>query len=197
MKWKKFLGLLAEYPFLDRDLVWRNTADDLKKFVCTKVGYIAFRPFEKLDLSAKYAEKSSPLPTKYQYVRMSSYEVTQYEISFHIEGEADGTRYRHVDGDRGDGSIQAHIDQLMEWFQNCEAFDGKQLIWERIIKRTVKGSSYAGITEMNLEIYLFPRAYRFRQILHQPLRPANPSTVAYVTGASMPPIIPGTLSAAG
>ena len=154
MKWSKFLQLCARHPFIVSDLNWGGEAN--KEFVRTKVGFIACRPFESLDLSTKESSSSTPLKSEYRFVKMECYKVTQYELYFHVEGEGRGTRLRYVGPNIGDGSIQAHIDEIIDWFEDCEVFRGKQLIWERVIKRTMSGSSYAGMTQMNLEIYLFP-----------------------------------------
>lgn len=191
MKWKKFRELQAQYPFLAHDLNWRGVLRDTKEFVRTKVGFIAFRPFEKLDLSAKHSSSSTPLKSDYVHVKMECYRAVEYQLSFHVEGEGDGTRLRYVTTDIGDGSIQAHIDDVTRWFEGCEVFRGKQLIWERIVKRTVSGSSHAGLTDMSLEIYLFPRFYRFKPMPRTPLPPPDPAYMAYINGEPMPPIVPG------
>ena len=193
MKWNKFQELQAQYPFLVHDLSWRGVMHGTKQFIRTKVGFIAFRPFEKLDLSAKYSSSFTPLKSKHVHIEMGCYKAVEYQLSFHVEGEDDGTRLRYVTTDIGDGSIQDHIDDVTKWFEGCEVFRGKQLIWERVVKRTVSGSSHAGLTEMNLEIYLFPRFYRFKPIPMPPTRPVDKAAIAYMNGTPLPPIIPGTL----
>jgi len=194
MKWKKFLELQAQYPFLAYDLNWRGALRNPKEFVRTKVGFIAFRPFKRLDLSAKYSSSGTPLKSEYVHVKMECYKSVEYQLRFHVEGEDDSIRLRYVTTDIGDGSIQAHIDDVTRWFEGCEVFRCKQLIWERVIKRTVSGSSHAGLTNMSLEIYLFPQFYRFKPMPRMPLPPPDPAHISYVTGAPVPPIIPGTLS---
>ncbi len=165
---------------------------DLKEFVQTKVSFIAFRPFEKLDLSEKYSSSSVPLESRYVHVEMERYKAVEYQLIFHVEGQCDGTRLRYVSDDVGDGSIQAHIDDITKWFEGCEVFHGKHLIWERVVKRTVSGSSHTGLTEMSLEIYPFPQFYRFRPIPRKLSPPKDPARIAYLTGAPMPPIIPSS-----
>jgi hypothetical protein len=197
MKWKKFRDLQAQYPFLAKDLNWRGVQRDSKEFVRTKIGFITFRPFESLNLAARHSSSSTPLRSNYSNVEMECYTATEYQLCFHVEGEQEVTRGRFVTTDVGDGSIQAHIDDVTKWFEGCEVFRGKQLIWERVVKRTVNGSSHVGLSQMNLEIYLFPRFYRFKPMPRTPVPSPDPAHVAYVTGAPMPPIIPGTLSFAG
>lgn len=197
MKWKKFREIQAQYPFLSHDLNWRGVLRDTKEFVRTKVGFIAFRPFEKLDLFAKQSSSGTPLKSNYVHVKMECYKAVEYQLSFHVEGEDNSARLRYVTTDIGDGSIQAHIDDVTRWFEGCEVFRGKQLVWERVVKRTVRGSSHAGLTDMSLEIYLFPRFYRFKPMTRTPLPSVNPATIAYMNGAPMPPIIPRTLGFAG
>lgn len=177
MKWNKFLGLQRQHPFLAQDLNWRGVLPNMKEFVRTKVNYIAFRPFESLDL---YTGPSSGT---------SGTSAVEYQLVFHVEGEYDNARLRDVTTD----SIQAHIDMVMLLFETCEDFRGKQLIWERIVKRTVRGSVNTGLlTGMDLEIYLFPRFYRFRPMPKPPSRPVSQSVIAYMTGGQIPPILPGT-----
>ncbi len=194
MKWKKFLELQAQHPFLGHDLNWRGVLRGYKEFVRTKVSFIAFRPFDKLDLTAKTASSGTPLKSYNVHVKMECYKAVEYQLNFHVEGEDNVTRLRYVTTDIGDGSIQAHIDDVIRWFEGCEDFRDKQLIWERVVKRTVSGSSHVGLTDMSLEIYLFPRFYRFRPVPRTPLPPPDPAHVAYVTEVPMTPIIPRTLS---
>ena len=199
MKWKKFLDLRAEHPFLEHYLTsFRCAPRDIKEFVRTKVSFIAFRPFERLALAVKATSSSTPLKSNFVHAKMECYEAVEYHLGFHVEGEAEGSRLRYITTtDVGDGSIQAHIDDITKWFESYDGFRGKQLVWDWIVRRTMSGSSYIGLTEMSLEIYLFPRSYRFKPMPRVPLPPPDPAHMAYVTGAPMPPIIPGALSSAG
>ncbi len=191
MKWSKFQELTAKHPFLTHDLTWRGASKTNKEFIRTKVGFIAPRPFEKLDLASKATSSGTPLSSKYVHAQMESYKAVSYQISFHIEDEPEASRLRYITSDVGDGSIQAHIDDITTWFESCDAFRGKQIIWERVVRRTVSGSSFVGLSSMNLEFYLFPKFYRFRTIpIDRPV--TNPARYAYFTGGEMPPIIPGS-----
>ncbi len=190
MKWNKFQDELKKHPFLAHDLTWRGVGRFTKEFVRTKVGYIAFRPFETLNMSAVGSSIGIPLKSKYIHAKEECYHNVDYQISFHIEGENDGSRLRYVTDDEGKIGIQAHIDDIQQWFDNCFGFIDKQLVWERVIKRTTRGSSRAGLTEMNLEIYLFPKFYRFKPMPRVPLPPPDPAYTAYLRHEKMPPIIP-------
>lgn len=165
MKWKKFLELQARNPSLLHDLQWRVVlaGREIREFVRTKVGFIAYRPFEKLDLNTKPPMDITRLDRTYACVPAESYVGVEYDLIFHYEGEAPGSCGRIVTSnsmDVGDGSIQAHIDSITRWFEsNIKAFQGKRIVWERVIKRTVSGGIYTGLASMNLEIYLFPPAY--------------------------------------
>lgn len=180
MKWEKFLKLINKHPFIEQDLRHKkNISPTTKEFVKKKVGFIAFRPFESLDLSSRSSSGASAV---------------EYQLAFRVEGEYDKVRLRDV----GTNSIQFHIDLIMLWAETCEDFLGKQLIWERIVKRTVRGSVNTGLlTGMDLEIYLFPRFYRFRPMPRPPSRRADPSIIAYMNGEPLPPIIPGTVRFVG
>ncbi len=157
MRWKKFRKLQAQYPFLEHDLGWGCVLPKIKKFVRTKVDYIAFRPFDELELNAKPVSTGTPLQSDYVHVKMVEYYKTvDYHLIFHIEGEEQGARLRYVTDQIGDGSIQAHIDDVTKWFEGCELFRGKKLIWERVIKQATSGSTLMGMSNMSLEIYEFP-----------------------------------------
>ena len=190
MKWNKFQEKLQKYPFLEQDLIWRSPSRFTKEFVRTKVGYIAFRLFETLDMSAVGSSIGTPLESKYIHAKEECYHNVDYQISFHIEGEDDGARLRYVTDDEGKIGIQAHIDDIQQWFDSCFGFKDKQLVWERVIKRTTRGSSRAGLTEMNLEIYMFPQFYRFKPRPRVPLPLPDPAYLAYLRNEPMPPIIP-------
>lgn len=192
MKWRKFSDLQRRHPFIMDYLTWNGSFCGNKEFVQERVGFIAFRPFDKLSLSEKDSSSGTSLPSEYQHVQMERYEIVQYRLVFHVEFEPDGSRQRFLGTDIGDGSLQAHIDDVTEWFQNCRDFDDKQLVWERVVKYTVTGSTRRGISEMNLEIYPFPRFYRFRAIRRHVYQ-GNPSGASDLNNGELPPLIPGTL----
>lgn len=195
VKWNKFLEMQRQYPSLAHNINWRGIVQDPHDFVRTKLEYVAFRTFEKLDLATtKSSSSSTPLPSPYQHVRFESFVLVEFKLVFHTEYEPNGSRERLVYDDVGNGSIQAHIDEIAAWHASCQAFRGQQLVWECIVKRTVSGSTHVGISNMRLEIYRFPKHYRFKAMPRQQLPPANEATIAYMTGGHMPPIIPGTLS---
>lgn len=192
MKWRTFSALQRRHLFIKDDLTWNGSSHGNKEFVQERVGFIAFRPFDKLSLSEKNSSSSTPLPSEYRHVQMEWYKSVQYRLVFHVEFEPDGSRQRFLGTDIGDGSLQAHIDDVTEWFQSCRAFDDKQLVWERVVKYTVTGSTRRGISEMNLEIYPFPRFYRFRAIRRHVYQ-GNPSGTSDLDNEELPPLIPGTL----
>ena len=194
MKWNRFCKLKEKHPFVSIDLRHeKNISHSTKEFVKKKVGFIAFRPFDSLDLSRKCSLICIP-PTIDPSECCRSVE---YHMRFHIEGEDDGIRLWFVGNHIGDGSIQANIDHVTNALELKGELRGKQLVWERVVKYIFSGSSHAGITVLNLEIYQFPRFYRFRPIPRTPSRPVNPSVIAYMTGGPMPPIIPGTTKFVG
>lgn len=201
MKWKKFLVVSQQHPAIAHDLCWRGnpvpSGGQLKEFVRTKVGFIAFRPFESLDFQSRGSSTEEPLPGKYRYASIASYSAIEWLLVFHIELEKSGTRLRYVNSGYSPGRIQDHMDEIRQWHHRCEAFKGRQIIWERAVKRTVKGSSNTGLTEMNLEIYQFPPRWGFISmpsakpvtLTAEMLRDREASR-AYVHGSEFPPIIP-------
>ena len=158
MKWKKFEELAILHPYVYRDLQFHAGSRVMKELVRTKVGFIAFRPFDKLDLTAKSESRSEPFRRNNPHCIKSHYESVEYIVSFHVEGEREDSRLRFV-GPLDGGRIQDCIDHLVEWFEGCESFRGKKLIWERVTKRSVSGSWHL-VSNINLEIYPFPPDYR-------------------------------------
>jgi len=143
--------------------MWTNGNRNLKEFVRTKVGFIAYRPFETINLlTARESVVSWQMKSDYEFVQMHSWKAVNYDLWFHVEGEGESTRVRFMSPDIGNGSIQAHMEEISKWFAGSQYFRGKQLIWERIVKKTKSGSSHAGTTEINFEIFLFPKGYGFR-----------------------------------
>ena len=208
MKWAKFLELKEKYPFIEECILSTSFASerdrqhnrkDCKEFVRTKIGFIAIRPFESLNLAEKGSWRSSPIAGEehLKYAKMECFESTYFQISFHVEGEPDGSRGRFVYASSELSSIQDHIDEITKWFEGCEAFLGKQLIWEWIARREKSGSSHVTLSQMNVEIYLFPKFYRFKPERRKKwtLPPVDPALKAYLNNERMPPIMPGPIAA--
>jgi hypothetical protein len=203
MKWKKFLEIEVKHPTLRRDLGLNGQGQgEVKDFVRTKVDYIAFRPFESLDLLQKSSSSSDELQGLCDSISGSrTYNYVEFALGFHIRLEEDwGTRVRHVDASVGSGSIQAHIDDVLLCFEHDKKLEGKQPFWECITKRTLKGSLRHGLTSMILEIYQFPRHYGLFPIKRSVETVSGPKpdyTHSYYSDEKPPgPIIPGTLKSA-
>src|SRR5581483_5232841 len=80
MKWANFRDIRLQNRWLDdphvrRVMAWHFSLDDLREFIRKKVSFIAFRPFEKLDLKAKRFE-----------MREGQDAWVNYFLFFHFEG---------------------------------------------------------------------------------------------------------------
>ncbi len=189
MKWNKFQEMMYRHPFLVDDLNSVGIVKkgkEIKEFVRTRVGFIAFRPFEKLDLASKTVSNGERLPSDYVYAKLERFTRVDYDLMFHHEGEPEGSRGRNVFSDKGDGSIQAHIDDVTKQFETLEHYRGKQLIWDRVIKRTLHGSSHMP-AKIDLEIYLFPQGYRLKPMPRIPVPPIDPGHLAWMNYEPCPP----------
>ncbi len=196
MKWKKYRDLQVKCPFIADDLCWGFIYPNTKDFVRTRISFIAFRPFESLDLSAKQTSTRS-LGGDCTSSEIPCCKTVDYKVVFHVQFEENATRLFQVTDDKGDGSIQAHIDDVTTWFDSQEEFVGKQLVWDRVVKRTAnRVLQTRQITNMSLEIYLFPKFYRFKPMPSRPYSPPNPEYDAWVKEKPLPPILPGTLKSA-
>lgn len=196
MKWKKFMDLKAKHPFLEQDLDWIDEPhqSNLREFVRTKIEFIAFRSFHELDLNMKPVSVSTPIAGSDGQTMTRYYNKTvEYKISFRAEDEADCARRRYVAARFRPDSILDHINEVTAWFEYCDEFHGKQLVWERIVKRTKNGSSHTGITKIKLEIYQFPKFYRSRPVSRLLSSRPELATIAWMAGSKLPQISPETL----
>jgi len=197
MKWNKYQQQTAQYPWLNQVLgfnFWNHWAHKTAKEIVKKhVGYIAFRPFASLDMKATTTSTSNILPdARYQHVQMEMYTRCDYSIYATVVGD-EHERIKFTD----DGTtVEQCIDAYKEWFVKCDVFKDRRLLLTRVIKRTISGSSYTGLTNVNFEIYEFPIGER---VVVHPVQTPEPQIdpydrevmTAYVSGTPMPPIRPG------
>lgn len=191
MKWKKFQDLVRKHPFVASEVSLLGVRLDNKEFVKRYVGFIAFRPFSSLDLNARSTFEVKSLDPEVQFFATQRFEMIEYSVCVEI----DGTPERVVLPTSQSPTINAVIDIIDMAFES-ESMNGKTTSWLRVVKKSAHGSTgnaRSFVTELNIEIYPFPRFYRARPIHMTPITPANPSHIAYMTGAPMPPLIPGTL----
>ena len=125
---------------------------------------------------------------------MSSWINISYMICFHIRGADRPERLAFPDGE----SIEKRIESLKKWYLECEAFKDTTLVFDRVVKCTITGSSYAGLTNASLEIYEFPlEKAGTRHPLRTPEVVPNQLVIeanrAYMNNQPMPPIMPGLI----
>ncbi|MFC1598462.1 hypothetical protein ACFL2U_00400 [Patescibacteria group bacterium] len=159
MKWNKFEAILDENPWL-RGFVGSSKvisalnnypADKakamLKEWVRTRINFVAFRPFESLNI----------LETNMRNGNGPDYTWVHYKILLHIEGEAFAYRARSVawdvEEDEDETSIRKVIEHLITWHQLYWAKQGKGLIFDAVIKET------GNETSRSLEIFRFPEGF--------------------------------------
>ncbi|KKS21227.1 MAG: hypothetical protein UU77_C0006G0014 [candidate division WWE3 bacterium GW2011_GWC1_41_7] len=124
MKWEKFYELATRHPEL-----WglmrtcatpyaNTTGEQVREFVQKVVRYIAFRPYDTLDLEA-----SSELRTSCQfpglYDNRLTWEGIDYWVYFWV-GTEQLPRARHVGSDAGEPRIKTTLLHLKNWYADFE-----------------------------------------------------------------------------
>ena len=200
MKYKKYIVRIGQHPWLTGavrfSLARFNGGNDcLKEVVRTKVGYIAPRPYEKLDLNAKNSSSSQPLSSKYRFVAMEMWTSVDYSIHFVVSGDGH-ERIAFLDGGK---TVGQRLDEIKAWFLKCDAFEGQSLIISGIIKQNRSGSSHSGLTNVNFEFYEPPvgeraihRPNAIRDLLPRLTQYELEARRAYMAGEPLPPLIPGS-----
>lgn len=195
MKWKKFQELVKRYPFVASEVSLLGVRLDNKEFMRIHVGFIAFRPFSSLDMNARSSFEVKSLDPEVQFFATQRFEMVEYSVCVGI----DGTPERVVLPTSQSPTINEVIDIIDKAFES-ESMKGKTTSWLHVVKKSAHGSTgnaRSFVTDLNIEIYPFPRFYRAKPIHMTPITPASPAHIAYVTGALMPPLIPGTLRFSG
>lgn len=187
MKMKNYLRLVQRHPFVADDMT-RIFGNDPRERVRTEVEYIAFRPFETLDLNAK----STPLHKFTNTGVDEHYEHVTYCLVYHVEDESAGEHQMYAVFNSF--SIEGQIESIMRMFEGHAEYATKQMVWERVIKRVTRGTHATSVQRNTFEVYLFPQHYRFRPIDCRPAPCADRAHMAYLTDGPFPPIIPRTLS---
>lgn len=195
MKWKKFQELVKRYPFVASDVGLLDVSlANNKQFVRRHVGFIAFRPFESLDLNSHSTFKVVPTETSPTTPPSYRFEMVEYSICVTF-GDKTG---RITLNTPNSPTIKEAIEKFDTFYETRVGVDEQSVDWKHVVRKSVRGNSDAHlVTEMNIEIYPFPRFYRARPIPMPSMTLPSPSHIAYMTGAHMPPLIPGTLRFSG
>lgn len=149
-----------------------------------RLNYVAFRPFESLDLDAgavtcqSYGSaphnwgmprgKWAGLDNEYRFRRVD------YVLYFHIKGE-EKPRHRymgiilsypeHHDGYAGPATIRAAIRDLLNWSKEYWAKqEDRELVFNMVIKTLDEGWSMQGVDRQTIEIYNFPEDFDPTQV---------------------------------
>lgn len=194
MKWKKFQELVKRHPFVASEVSLLGVRLDNKEFI-ELVSFIAFRPFTSLDLEARSTFKVESIVPEHALFAISRYEMVEYSVCVEIDGKPE-----HVVLPTSQSPTISEVIDIIDKAFESESMVGKTTSWLRVVKKSAHGSTGNArgfITELNIEIYPFPRFYRTRPIHMPPITTASPAHIAYMTGASMPPLIPGTLRFSG
>jgi len=176
MKWNKFVGIFTDYPWLQMHLgspglvslplnvPAEEARRQLKEFVRTQLDYIAFRPFDQLDLSARNGDNYERVPhPKYRNVAFYRGESTDYTIRLHIEGpDRPFERARYVDA-----TIQDAVGGLVRWHGEYWALRNCPLRLGAVVKCVSRGNDVTQFRRQHLEVYLFPSDFDLNQFKHQ------------------------------
>ncbi len=165
MKWNKFVGIFTTYPWLQMHLgsPWlvslplnvpaEEARRQLKEYVRTQLDYIAFRPFDQLDLTASNGGDHERIThPKYPNNVFIRGEGIDYMIRLHIDGpDRPFERARHIDT-----TIADAITDLVEWHGEYWGPRKCPLRLGAIVKRVSRGNDVTQFRRQHLEVYLFP-----------------------------------------
>jgi hypothetical protein len=204
MKWNKFQLIVRQYPWiLDMVTGWLDLGSlkdqpvdnprrvalverKLKEEVRKGIEYIAFRPFDKLDLSLE--------PTPYD---PNNREWTMFDVDYHVGYEENpGSRWRSVSDGK---SIKQFVEELRA-SEGAEAYaNDKVFVIDRILRIDVHlVDAFEGTGPISVQIYPCPAGCGLHLV--PPLKaspPVDPSYLAYINHEPMPPIVPSMISSAG
>ena len=205
MKWSKFRKLKGEYPWLEqtidscgileRDGISHGEAQEiLRRMVRQKLTFIAFRPFERLELDVERndgrntAEYAFATDTYFDGNPQALY-IEDWELVWHIGDRLD-PRGRSIEWK----SIRQEIDEAKDWHRRNFNPDDEAITFDRVLKWTMRGNTRDTVSEMSLEIFPFPPGWTFFPRNTEPPTPdsAKPEvTRAYMEGKQLPPVMPG------
>ena len=173
MRWKKFHSILEQNPRLIHHIgnpglacaYYLNSSSKkaekvLKKWVQKHLDFIAFRPFEELDLrsensiNTEYIQVPDPeRPVAFLWAR------TTYTVFFHIEGENEApfrsrsVLFRHDDAfNTKEFSVREVILRIIAQYYLQWAKEGKEVHWDAVLKDTRHGDE-EGTTHQKIEIF--------------------------------------------
>lgn len=168
MKWHKFRRIREQTPWI----LWYVGLMDvtaaplnyprgeatrrLRHWVRHHVGYIAFRPFDSLNLDCGNASEG----TREEWVS------TTFSVRLHIGGADEPFgRLRYVTSKvREDGhdetSIRKVMLELQSWHQKCWEKRGNPLSLDAVVKVIQSGSRAHGPRTQSLEIFPIPVGFR-------------------------------------
>jgi hypothetical protein len=159
----------------------------LKGVVREEIEYIAFRPFDALDLT---------LRETYPYGSDGVYRASLFSIYFHQGGEVPYSRMQCMPG--GDRDIGNFFDYLRVIEGSKAVMSGRAFIYDAVVREDVSVIDATGKGTITIQVYEVPMNCGLNlPAPRSALPPTDPSHTAYIHREPMPPIIPGTTSFAG
>jgi hypothetical protein len=182
MKWNKFEILAANQPWIvgmvdtNEQLIDPATGrrditklGKLREFVRHKLGYVAFRPFNRLNLEEKRGWYESQ--TSFDHaIRCEPYLGGDFDTWYEVEWTVLTHNGAGITSDwsvRDDTSILDTIQAIKT--RNDEGFLGEgDLSFDFVVRTSTEGTKLEGLTEMTVEVYRFPLGYRSPKIVEPP-----------------------------
>lgn len=167
MKINKYVSLAQRHPFLSvllREMCSpyaKSTNEDLTLYLKGRVRYIAYRPWDSLNLESKNETQDlGHVPHAYSHQHFWS--GVRYQIYFWI-GDEKVPRARSVDSPWDDDqdalyTIVDVINHLRAWYLDCFSPKGIPIRWEAIVKVSSEGG--VTISPSTIEVYPFPDNFK-------------------------------------
>lgn len=163
MKWNKFIKKREQYPWIGfylRPYSIRTESDSklLREAVRTNLRYIAERPIEELTFEEQDSLKHGQIPVEshYSWLVPENWDKVSYYVLAHIEGESFGSRIKSLyDSDDKALTIFEAIDNYYEWHRECWVLQGKDIIFDAIVRVSDSGNNIRGLIGYSIEIFLF------------------------------------------
>lgn len=163
MKWNKFVQKREQYPWIGfylRPYSIQTESDSkiLREVIRTKLRYIAERPIEELTFEERDNLKHGQIPveSRYSWLVPENWDKVSYYVLAHIEGENFGSRIKSLhDSDDKSRTISEAIDSYYKWHSLYWALQGKDIIFDAIVRVSDSGNNIRGMVGYSIEISLF------------------------------------------
>jgi hypothetical protein len=175
MKWRNFQGIRKENRWITSHLGnggFGGSEQKLRDWVTNKVGHIAFRPFNGLDLDSEDSKDIRLVGSNNAFVDDGSFVPMHhqwndhnYYVLFHLNDIDDTSfcRVKYLQVDSGPNpnngiTIAQAIQAVIDWHQTKYEH---VIVFDAVIKVCTVGNSMDGTTNQKVDVFRFPEDYCF------------------------------------